>query len=81
LKITLRPRLIIVHQDELEDELTSQFQERDPSVIGNDYLILGTVEQKVWRERRMKLCGSLIRAIRYGRNTLPGQPKGIGLLA
>ncbi len=42
--------LIIVHQDELEDELTSQFQERDPSVIGNDYLILGTVEQKVRRE-------------------------------
>jgi hypothetical protein len=42
--------LIIAHQDELEAQLTALFQERDPSIIGNDYLVLGTVELKVWKE-------------------------------
>ena len=26
------------------------FAEREPSVIGNDYLVLGTVERQAWRE-------------------------------
>ncbi len=30
---------------------------------------------------QMKLCGSLIRATRYGGNTLRGQPRGIGSMA
>jgi hypothetical protein len=42
--------LLIVHQDELEAQLVALFEERDPSVIGNDYLVLGTVERKAWRE-------------------------------
>ena len=41
--------LIIAHQDELEAQLTALFQERDPSVIGNGYLVLGTVELKTWK--------------------------------
>lgn len=43
-------KLIIAHPDELEAQLTALFQERDPSVIGNDYLVLGTVELAVWKE-------------------------------
>jgi len=42
--------LLIAHQDELEAQLEALFAERDPSVIGNDYLVLGTVERKAWRE-------------------------------
>lgn len=42
--------LIIAHQDELEAQLTALFQERDPSIIGNNYLVIGTVELKIWRD-------------------------------
>ena len=42
--------LLIAHQDEIEGLLADLFAELDPSIIGNDYLVLGTVERKVWRE-------------------------------
>jgi len=42
--------LLIVHQDELEAQLVMLFEKHDPSLIGNDYLVLGTVERKAWRE-------------------------------
>jgi hypothetical protein len=42
--------LLIAHQDEIEELLAALFAERDPSVIGNDYLVLGTVERQAWRE-------------------------------
>jgi hypothetical protein len=37
---------LIGHKDEFEHLLTSMFMQYDPSVIGNDYLIVGTVEKK-----------------------------------
>jgi hypothetical protein len=42
--------LLIAHQDEIEELLTALFAEHDPAVIGNDYLVLGTVERQAWRE-------------------------------
>lgn len=42
--------LIVAHQDELESELARFFEQRDPSVVGNDYLVIGTVDRKSWRE-------------------------------
>lgn len=42
--------LIIAHQNELESELVRLFEQRNPSVIGNRYLVLGTVETKEWHE-------------------------------
>ena len=42
--------LLIVHQDELEAQLAALFEERDPSLVGNDYLVLGTVERQAWRQ-------------------------------
>ena len=42
--------LIVVHQDELEHELTIAFESRNPDVIGNDYLVLGTMDRMVWRK-------------------------------
>lgn len=41
--------LIIVHQDELETELANSFSRLDPEVIGNEYLVLGTLDKKVWK--------------------------------
>jgi hypothetical protein len=41
---------LIGHKEELEHILTSLFLQNDPSVIGNDYYIIGTVEKKAWRE-------------------------------
>ena len=42
--------LLIAHQDEIEELLAGIFTGLDPSIIGNDYLVMGTVERKVWRE-------------------------------
>jgi hypothetical protein len=42
--------LLIVHQDELEAQLLALFEEHNPDVIGNDYLVIGTVERRAWRE-------------------------------
>ncbi len=41
---------IIAHQDELEAELAAHFEQIRPSVIGNEYLVLGAVERAAWRE-------------------------------
>ena len=42
--------LIMMHQDELEAELAHSFSQIAPAVIGNEYMVLGTIEQKVWEE-------------------------------
>ena len=42
--------LLVAHKHELEHILAVTFRQNDPSVIGNHYLILGTVEKSVWRE-------------------------------
>lgn len=45
--------LLIVHQDQLEDLLATNFMTIDPEVIGNDYLVLGTLDRAEWnREKR-----------------------------
>ena len=41
--------LLVAHQDQIEDLLAATFVEVDPAVIGNDYLVLGTVDRAVWR--------------------------------
>ena len=42
--------LLIGHKHEIEHLLTQMFWQADPRVIGNEYLIMGTVDKKVWRE-------------------------------
>ena len=42
--------LLVAHQDEIEHLLAGILAERAPDVIGNDYLVLGTVERAFWRE-------------------------------
>ncbi|MGI8827132.1 MAG: hypothetical protein ACR2JC_16130 [Chloroflexota bacterium] len=41
--------LLIAHQDELEAHLVGIFLEREPEMIGNDYLVVGTVDRPVWQ--------------------------------
>ena len=40
----------MMHQNELEAELAIAFSRIAPEVIGNEYLVLGTIEKKVWQE-------------------------------
>ena len=42
--------LLILHRDKVESLMTYSMEQIDPSLIGNDYLIVGTVERKGWRE-------------------------------
>lgn len=49
-KYCSRCELIMMHQDELEAELAYSFGKSAPEVIGNEYLVLGTIERKVWRK-------------------------------
>jgi hypothetical protein len=49
--------LLIAHQDEIEELLAVLFAELDPSVIGNDYLVMGTMEHQAWRESMKRPMG------------------------
>ena len=42
--------MLIGHKHEIEHHLTELFMKIDPEVIGNDYLVFGTIEKKAWRE-------------------------------
>ena len=42
--------MLIGHKHEIEHHLTEMFLKTDPDIVGNDYLVFGTVEKKAWRE-------------------------------
>lgn len=42
--------LLIAHKHEIEHLLAQMFSQYNPDIIGNEYLIMGTVEKKAWRE-------------------------------
>jgi hypothetical protein len=50
--------LLVAHQDEIEHLLASLFAERDPSIVGNDYLVMGTVERRAWRASLVEPMGT-----------------------
>ena len=41
--------LLIAHRDEVEALLVAIFEERNPEVIGNDYLVIGTLDRPDWQ--------------------------------
>ncbi len=41
--------LLIAHQDEIEAQLAEVLTQMAPQSVGNDYLIIGSVERKHWR--------------------------------
>lgn len=42
--------LLIAQKHEIEHLLTAWFHQYDPALIGNDYLVVGTLEKRAWRE-------------------------------
>ena len=42
--------LLIAHQNELEGLLAAYFEQSQPEIVGNDYLVLGTMDRPVWRQ-------------------------------
>jgi hypothetical protein len=44
--------LMIAHQDEIEHWLVVSFQECASEIVGNAYLILGTVDTAIWRKQK-----------------------------
>ena len=45
-----RCELIMVHRDELEEQLAHSLTQIAPEAIGNEYVVLGTIDKKVWQE-------------------------------
>lgn len=41
--------LLIAHQDELEGLLAAIFTVHKPEVVGNDYLVIGTIDRPDWK--------------------------------
>jgi hypothetical protein len=44
-----RCELIIAHQDELDAEMAQSLVKLAPGAVGREYVVLGTVDQKVWQ--------------------------------
>lgn len=42
--------LLIAHRDQLESLLTAIFEDENPDIIGNNYLVVGTVDRADWKE-------------------------------
>jgi len=42
--------LLVVHQDQLEAQLTSQFLRINPQAIGSDYQLVGTLDKEQWQQ-------------------------------
>jgi hypothetical protein len=42
--------LLIVHQDELDPLIEGMCRQYYPHLVGNDYLVVGTLERKGWKE-------------------------------
>jgi len=42
--------MLIGHKHEIEKHLTELFSRAAPDIVGNSYLIIGTVEKPAWRE-------------------------------
>lgn len=43
--------LIIARKSEVEALMAASFQDKDPKIIGNEYVVMGTLEKRDWRAR------------------------------
>lgn len=46
--------LLIGHQHEIEHHLIRLFSETNPDIVGNEYLIVGSVNKNTWQKSRKK---------------------------
>ena len=42
--------MLIAHKHEIEHYLTEMFSKINPEIIGNKYLVIGTIDKQAWRE-------------------------------
>jgi hypothetical protein len=42
--------LLIAHKHEVERCLTAMFSQHAPAMIGNEYMVMGTIDKTVWQE-------------------------------
>ncbi len=49
-KYCLKCDLIIVKKSEIEMHITAQYEKVNPSIIGNKYLVFGTLDRSDWRK-------------------------------
>jgi len=49
-KYCAKCELIMVHQDELEAELAYNVGRVAPEIVGNEYLVIGTVDKAAWQQ-------------------------------
>jgi len=57
--------LIIAHKSEVETLMVACIEDKKPEIIGNEYLIIGTMEKRDWRDRdRIEKAGLAIERIR-----------------
>jgi len=72
--------LIIAHQDEIETQLTILFSERAPDLVGNDYLVIGTMDRAVWRQSLKDPIpiGELLDNVHIFRQVLRFEPEHYG---
>jgi hypothetical protein len=52
--------LVILHKDRLESLLVAAFQQNKPALIGNNYLVVGTVDTAFWRKYKGKATLELL---------------------
>jgi len=50
-KYCTRCDLIIARKSEVEALMAACFEDRDPEIVGNEYLVIGTLEKRDWRAR------------------------------
>lgn len=43
--------LIIARRSDVESLMAAAFESRDPAIIGNEYIVVGTLPRDVWRTR------------------------------
>lgn len=49
-----RCELIIARKSDVEALMTACFEDKNPEIIGNEYLVMGTLEKHDWRARDTK---------------------------
>ncbi len=68
--------LVILHQDQLEEQLVTHFTAFNPEIIGNDYLVIGTLDWTEWKQKPEQLSPQeLIEHLHDFKEVLAFQPK------
>lgn len=73
--------LLIAHQDEIENLLVRTFTARAPEIVGNDYVVIGTVDRADWKHiaQNQLPVQDTLEALHDFREVITFKPAGGGL--